>query len=622
MPDVCLVQMPFASVEHPSIGLSLLKQGVTEAGFGCRVYYPNLTFCDQVGVRRYKAVDRCFTEDLVGEWIFSKAAFPHRALDPEDYFRLVHLDFWDNAKSELLEMREQAVSFVNEVAEMLLAEKPRIVGCSSVFAQNCASLALLRVLKQRAPDLNTVLGGANCEGVMGQTLTRNFPFLDYVVSGEADLLFPSLCRQLLSGESLPDPLDGVMTRSSNGNGVAPRAVVKELDQVPKPAFDDYFRDLTASPLRDWIEPGLTLETSRGCWWGQKHHCTFCGLNGFGIGYRSKSPERVVDEFDELYRSHKVDKFEVVDNIIDVKHIKSVLPVFAQRGAPYKIFYETKSNLKREQMKLLAQAGVRWIQPGIESMHTEILKLMDKGSTSLINVCLLKWAREFGVRLSWNFLCEFPGEKDEWYLEMAEWLPLLTHLQPPGGLHSVRFDRFSPYHSNPEKYGITIEPFETYGQVYPLSDADLAGLAYFFKGIGRRNEFGKRPGLRALKAVVEDWKARFWTNGLPSILSATDKGDKVVIMDTRPIAKKRHAEYVGVEAEILRHTHRPISKSSLSRTLNMELENALTRLLEAKLLVELDGKLVNLVVEGRLPSLPTSRDFPGGVLHDSPVLSPC
>ncbi len=42
---------------------------------------------------------------------------------------------------------------------------------------------------------------------------------------------------------------------------------------------------------------VPYETSRGCWWGQKKHCTFCGLNPLGMNYRAKSPERAVEIID-------------------------------------------------------------------------------------------------------------------------------------------------------------------------------------------------------------------------------------------------------------------------------------------------------------------------------------
>jgi hypothetical protein len=67
-----------------------------------------------------------------------------------------------------------------------------------------------------------------------------------------------------------------------------------------------------------------------------------------------------------------------------------------------------------------RAGVTWVQPGIESLHSGVLKLMDKG------VQLLKWSRELGRRLSWSILWGFPGKKDDWYTDMAGWLPALEH----------------------------------------------------------------------------------------------------------------------------------------------------------------------------------------------------
>ena len=48
-----------------------------------------------------------------------------------------------------------------------------------------------------------------------------------------------------------------------------------------------------------VVPTLLFETSRGCWWGAKSHCTFCGLNGETMAFRSKSPRRALDELEQL-----------------------------------------------------------------------------------------------------------------------------------------------------------------------------------------------------------------------------------------------------------------------------------------------------------------------------------
>jgi radical SAM superfamily enzyme YgiQ (UPF0313 family) len=71
---------------------------------------------------------------------------------------------------------------------------------------------------------------------------------------------------------------------------------------------------------------LLFETSRGCWWGERSHCTFCGLNGSTINYRAMSPEKALRQFDELFKYYpRVSRFESVDNILPRKYLTTVLP---------------------------------------------------------------------------------------------------------------------------------------------------------------------------------------------------------------------------------------------------------------------------------------------------------
>ena len=74
---------------------------------------------------------------------------------------------------------------------------------------------------------------------------------------------------------------------------APRPLIRDMDSLPLPGLRPLLHGLKASTLSNLIEPALLAESSRGCWWGEKFHCTFCGLNGAGMKYRSKSPERVL-----------------------------------------------------------------------------------------------------------------------------------------------------------------------------------------------------------------------------------------------------------------------------------------------------------------------------------------
>ncbi|MFB2982171.1 RiPP maturation radical SAM C-methyltransferase [Microseira sp. BLCC-F43] len=532
---------------------------------------------------------------------------------------------------------EKAPAFVDRVAQAILAQKPRIVSCTSTFGQHVASLALLRRIRELAPEVITLIGGANCEGVMGLATKRAFDWVDFVFSGEGDTLFYDLCRKLLdfgrnvSAAELPEGAIGV--GNMNGKSSPPRASVWDMDRVPIPDYDDYFEAIQTSQISAYIHPGLPVQTSRGCWWGQVHHCTFCGLNGASMAYRSKSPDRVVQEFDYLAKRYNVTNFIVVDNILDLKYIKTVLPELAKADQSYQLFFETKVNLQREQMATLAAAGIRHIQPGIESMHDEVLKLMDKGTTAIMNVQFLKWARELGIFVGWNFLWGLPKEQDEWYAEMAQWLPLITHLQPPG-FGRIQYHRFSPYFQRPQEFGLDLEPYWTYAYVYPLPPDLLTDLAYYFEDKNRDSmtaELKKRPGLRAARAAVVRWN-QLWsqlgfgdseTKQKAPTLSQTDDGQQIKILDTRPVAVKMLYLLQGLESWIYRLCDRARSSRNLLEAIRNEYQSdmswddikpAIDKLRNDKLLLELNGKFLSLAVKQPVAPIPnTPAESPGGYI---------
>ena len=318
VPDVALVLMPFAAPQRPSIALGMLKSTLNSAEIESRVYYANLWYVEAVSLEAAMRAEHHRVQDLVGEWIFSSAAFPDFHPDGQEYYALLSNNMTTEARALVSKLRELSPEFVDLAARRILRDRPRVIGCSSMFQQHCASLALLRRIKELAPEVITVMGGANCEGSMGQVTHTAFPWIDYLVNGEAEAVFPQLCADLLQGRRTK--LAGVLTPWSRKEGlVSERLVIEHLDSSPVPDYDDYFEALEQSPVGAFIVPGLLIETSRGCWWGRKHHCTFCGLNGSGMGYRSKSAARILEEFQALAARYKVRDFEVVDNIINMAH---------------------------------------------------------------------------------------------------------------------------------------------------------------------------------------------------------------------------------------------------------------------------------------------------------------
>ncbi len=562
--DVVFVSMPFGPLQVPSIGLGLLKSALTRDGVSTKTFYFTFQFAERIGERLYSRISYgTDTTDLVGEWIFSNSLFGHQTeADIERYIEDILRDkarsenhvwpkdpFSDDLVADILSTRQQVESFLDECVETVLACQPKIVGFTSVFLQQVASLSLAKRLKARCPELTIIFGGANCEGAMGNEVIRQFAFVDAVVSGEADLAFPDLVQRVLKGQSFAD-LPSVFSRQAVGLPVAgstlpPRkdaAAVENMDALPYPDYDDYFDQFRATSFQAALQPNLLLETARGCWWGAKHHCTFCGLNGQTMAFRSKSAERALDEFVQVTAKYPGYPIYVVDNILNLAYFKDLLPQLAERNLGLDLFFEVKANLKKEHLRQLRAAGARIIQPGIESLSDEVLQIMRKGVKALQNIQLLKWCKEVGIIAEWNILWGFPGESPEEYFRLAKLVPLLAHLQPPNFAISLRLDRFSPNFNEHKELGFKdLTPFPAYNFVYPLAPEAVANLAYYFT-YDYSQPRDVASYVRPLSEEVLRWQQCHETSNLFQI----EQGDRLLLWDSRPAAKRRLVALSGKE----------------------------------------------------------------------------
>ena len=650
MVDVSLVFMPYGPVERPSLALGLLKQALVDDGVSCEVLYPNFRFADRIGLVPYSEL-AWVREENIGEWTFSAAAFPDFQPDHEPYLERVTALFArtpaevESVRRWLWKAREMATEFVEEIAQEIVAKKPRILGCTTTFQQHCAVLALTRRVKELDPEIITVLGGANCEAEMGMATLLEFPWVDCVASGEAEHTIAQLCRQLLSeGPAAAKLPHGVLGASHRAHPqpyqLVPRAKAP-LENCPLPDFDDFFQALSEYSRPEDISPSLMLETSRGCWWGAVKHCKFCGLNGGSMQYRHKPADRVLEELDAMSTRYGIKSFLVVDNILPLDYFETLLPALAERNGPYHLFYEIKANLSYKQLQLLKKAGVTWLQPGIENFHDDALKLMDKGLPAWQCIQLLKWARELGITLTWNYLCGFPGEKDEWYSEVAEWIPNVVHLQPGRELRPIRYDRFSPYQQKPEEYGIKLKANWAYHHIYPLPEEKLDNLVYIFHGEGEaalvsspfrtRQVWDDRefpslgtPGRDALQRRLREWLDCFLAQ-VPCILSMDEYPDKTEILDTRPVAPARRVVLKDVAHRIHRQLHGALAYKPLKKAVENDgagsvedalFEATLTDLQKRRLVLKVGARYLALAVRGNMPSLPKSNQqgYPGGWIN--------
>jgi len=630
--DICLAYMPYGMIEPPPLGMALLLAEARGAGLAAGGLYPTFWFAEKIGYLTYNSISKAIAGFQIAEWTFSSSAFPD--FRPDDELFLTQYLEWERGQNpdryDLLfrdeaafretcwSVRRAAESFVAEVAEKVMELRPTIVGCSSIYHQNCASLALLRRLKELDSRLVTLMGGANCEGPMGVVMKRAFPWVDFVVAGEADDLFAPFCRRLLDeGPHLKGlPLGVIGVDNATGSQAPPGSVamVSDLDSLPTPSYEEYLEERSRFIYQAALpRPNLAIETSRGCWWGQKRQCTFCGVNGSKMAFRAKSARRVIEDLEALHERYGIDDFIASDNILAVSYFKTLLrELAAERPPRYSFFFELKSNMTESQVTMLADAGVHRFQPGIESLHDELLRLLNKGSCAADNVALLKFAQENGIRITWIVLVDIPGERDEWYAETASWLPLIAHLQPPNLTKSINFDRFSEYHRNPGRYGLDLIPARWYSSVYPLSAEDLRDFASRFENRNRCQD-APRPGRAALDQAVLEWMrlyARGDSGKETPVLTVLEEGERSVVTDTRPCAVQRETILKDAAHLVYRACRSPrtqrmiidaVVPSSSGAVGTAGVKEAIEGLLRLKILLRLGDRFLALAV--REPTRP-------------------
>lgn len=354
-----------------------------------------------------------------------------------------------------------------------------------------------------------------------------------------------------------------------GRPVLPVGQELDVNTFIRLDYDSFIDDVARNFPDGEVDLVLPFETSRGCWWGEKAHCTFCGLNSLSMNYRSMAASNakllLADLFARYGHTHK--QWICVDNILPREYLTDLFPDLV---APpdTTIFYEVKADLTDAEVGVLAQAGVTIVQPGIESLATSTLKLMRKGVSSFRNVRFLQSCLRHNVYPTWNLLVGFPGEDPEVYQKYVADMPNLVHLPPPTGVYPVRFDRYSPYFDQAEDYGLELEPLDFYRYTYPFPDAALRHLAYYFADHNYEADYfaGMVTWLNQMRELTSAWRARWHEdeNFQRPMLHVDEVGGTPAVRDSRSGQTVVHPVSVE-ERELLRYLAEPRDPARLPRT---------------------------------------------------------
>lgn len=613
---VALVSMPTLSARFPSFQLALLKPTLERAGIPAQPFSMFMYFGTHIGWEINEAIADVWPS-MVGEWIWSKAAFGNMKTNDAEYFKTYEHVFDAICKRarcttrDLTQIRDEAApEFIEFCVKSVDWGRFGLIGFSIVFQQLLASLALAGALKKRYPEIPIILGGASLEDDIADEIMRGSPQIDYAHCGDAEISFPEMVRKLYAGDSMSG-LRGVMWRENGKVQYAGRAPnFLEMDSTPTPEFEEYFYARREGGYEGWEgadEVILPIEAARGCWWGEKNHCTFCGLNRSGMEFRAKSPANVIEQLEELSRRHRVFYFNAIDNIMAAEYTEKIFGRLAAANSDIQLHYEIRPNFSRAQLGRMRRGGLFSVQPGVESFSTNILKVMRKLSTGMRNVELVKWCTYYGINNLYNILVRFPGETTADYQLQSEIVAKVHHFQPPYAIVRARADRGSPMFTDPKSQSIVrMTPAACYRYIFPEGKFDLDRVSYYFEH-EMENTVPDQDYYELFDRVAQ-WQQR-WEKGPRPYLRYRKAWSTIVIEDGRE-RKRREYQYSDEQALLYEYCADARTLKEISNRFGEKswISSALEEFLAGNLMLFLDGRYLSL-------ALPENPHFDPAIVTD-------
>jgi radical SAM superfamily enzyme YgiQ (UPF0313 family) len=233
-----------------------------------------------------------------------------------------------------------------------------------------------------------------------------------VVNGEGEITLAEALDALTGRSDTPvTAVRGLCVRTAGGRIVRTpaRAIVRDLDALPRPAWDlvdvERYRRL-------WVERhgyfSMNVVTTRGC----PYHCNWCAKPIYGQRYTARTPEGVASEVAWLRDTYRPDHLWIADDIFGLKPgwIEQFAALVAERGAsvPFKCLMRA-DGITEPVVRALRAAGCQTVWIGAESGSQRVLDWMEKGTR--VDQIATAASRLQGAGVEVGFFLQFgyPGE---------------------------------------------------------------------------------------------------------------------------------------------------------------------------------------------------------------------
>lgn len=545
--DALIIIPPFFNATFISIGVYLLQSIAKREGFKIDILHLELLLADIIGAQDYEDILESPPYWMLGERMFARSAhnLPALGLDkekaedclinvrdaPTSYLFVDDAQKYDLQKHEHIE--KLCTQFM-EVAAATVAElNYPVVGCSmSFYNQVNASVAFINKIKHYNPHCTTMLGGSYCEKEKAPAIFSLSDSIDYIFSGESEFTFIEFLQNIKSGKENTERLIVTSRKAS-------------LDKLPMADYQAYKHQVEIILGKEYFEHQIRAvwyESNRGCWWGEKSKCTFCGIPE--VDFRRKKLATILDDLKEVQKQVPGKYLFFTDSIMPATFPDEILGTDLDLSVYPSLGMQIKVGRTLDEVAKLSEINARIVLPGVESFSTSLLKKMKKGTTGKQNIYFLRNAYSFGIDVQYFLLCGIPGDTKEEYESLRQLLPLIKHLKPPRAFSNAHILRDSPFFREPEEYNITkISHWNVYHNIFP-EGTDMHNVAECFVGDFQSFAYENIGFIGEIDQQINHWREVFSNTHLHM---AAFMG-RYMIHDTRKIASETKETFVLTDEE--------------------------------------------------------------------------
>ncbi len=377
-----------------------------------------------------------------------------------------------------------------------------------------------------------------------------------------------------------------------------RNQVDRMDNLPLPSFDEYFasvrRSLRTRHLRSEFSADISLtpEGSRGCCYGK---CDFCDIERSWSGFRTASAEWIADRVFVLTSKHRCQRLHFVDCSCDA-WAGRYAEILIDAGIKISGVMELRASHPQSFWTKLSLAGIDRVQIGVEALAPKLLAAMNKGTTVLQNVRVLKWLKELGIESWSNIITHHPKSTLEDIKITKRILPQIAHFD------RLDTSKLAVMMSSPIDEILTAEErrqlVERHSCTWPKSVSPYLVRASEFKLPARLEDAAVMRAWDEFISWEENW---FDLHGKHAAMTQKRYGPgQLVIVDGRWGESREH--YLeGDTAVVYDACHLGATLDWLQESTGYTetlLQRELGQLLETKLLLEVDGSFLALALRPR------------------------